>query len=247
MICMVCKCRDGTYGPQCCSRGRGKSSRRRSTPARSPSPSTLGQMGSAVTGRRVSHWGQQVINLGIAEIGAAQFSQPPSSGKVWMAMTKKEARIHRPDIRKADKKKYDWQPKGNTLRGSFRDSRIGTRGKRVNFRHGEWEEHWKRRPVKGPYSQPTEAEVRSYRKSQSRKGLAKVGIGGGLRLLGEGFMIVQLGIYASWLHDDPSLNTLGKIGQDLLGVPMFEPLAAAAANDKRLNWNNVMPGFGSIV
>ena len=208
---MVCRCRDGTYGTHCCSQGsRGP----RSTSPRGPNYKTLAETGSALTGRRISRAGQTVINYGIAQITASKFSNPKPSGKIWMNMTKGEAKTHAPGIPKKDYKKYDWQPKGNTLRGSIRDSRIAQRGRLVDNRYGEWEEHKRRRPVKGIYSQTTESDVSRHRRSQRRRGLVKVGTGTGMRLLGEGMMVVQLGQYASWLIDDPSDATVHRIAKD---------------------------------
>jgi hypothetical protein len=221
-----CRCKDGTTSPRCCkklsSRGKRVSSRR-STPARSPFYSTLGTVGSGATGRRVSKLGKHIAQLGFAQMANAQFSQPPSSGKIWVPMTKKEMKTHRPQVPKKDYKKYDFQPKGNTLRGSMRDSRIGTRSRRGNYRYGEWESHWQRRPHRGGiYSVPSQLEVQTHRKSQTRKGFGKVSLGSTMRMLGNGLMVVQLGVYASWLYDDPSEKTVTKIVKDFTLVEQID-------------------------
>lgn len=153
----------------------------------------------------------------------AQFSQPPSSGKIWVPMTKKEMKTHRPGVPKHSYKKYDFQPKGNTLRGSMRDSRIGTRSRRGNYRYGEWESHWQRRPHRGGiYSVPSQLEVKLHQKSQTKKGFSKLSLGTSMRMLGNGLMIVQLGIYGSWLYDDPSEKTITKIAKDFTLVEQID-------------------------
>jgi hypothetical protein len=232
-----CRCPNGKFSTKCCTSKGGRKKPVTTPGSYRPQHNTIGDLmnaGSALTGKRISNAGQQVINLGIAEIVVAQTSQPSSSGKIWMNMTRKDARIHAPQIKKADMKNYDWRPKGTSLRGSIRDANIGQRGRKRSKLRGEVEEHWHRQPRDGTkYSQPSKAEVQSHRRSMTRRGVGKITVGGSMRLLGEGFMIVQLGQYASWLYQDPSLNTMGKIGQDILGIPLFEPLAVGYSNKFR--------------
>lgn len=203
--------------------------------------------GSISTGRRINHLGTTLFNVGLGQYAMSHLSMPPSSGKIWIPMTRAEAKIHRPDITGSKVKNYDWQPKGTSLRGSFRDSNISYRGKRSSYRRGEWEEHKLRRPVEGKYSQPSPADIHYHQKSQSRRGLGKATLGGGMRLLGKGLMIVSLGTYTKWMYDDPSIDTVGQIALDMTGYHLFKPLAEGATSKPGLDYNNVTLNFGTFL
>jgi hypothetical protein len=153
-----------------------------------------------------------------------------------MPGTKAEHKIHG----NVPKGKKDYRPKGTSLRGSFRDSNIGQRGKRYSYRRGEVAEHWARRPNRGgKYSKTSPSQLRSHRKSQARRGAGKVGIGYGMRFLGKGLMVVSLAQYGSWLHENPSLNTVGQIALDMTGYNLFKPLAEGATSRKDLNFDSI--------
>ena len=199
--------------------------------------SSLVGYGSISTGRKISHSGKGVFAAGAAQYMGAHLSRPPASKRIWMPGTKAEHKIHGNAPKGA---KYDYRPKGTSLRGSFRDSNIGQRGKRHSYRRGEVAEHWARRPNRGgKYSKTSTSQLRSHRKSQARRGAGKVGIGYGMRFLGKGLMVVSLAQYGSWLSRDPSLNTVGQIALDMTGYNLFKPLAEGATDREDLNFNSI--------
>ena len=168
----------------------------------------------------------------------AHLSRPPPSKRIWLPGTKSEMKTH--GHKPVKGQRYDYRPKGTSLRGSFRDSNIGQRGKRHSYRRGEQAEHWARRPNRGgKYSKTSPSQLRSHRKSQARRGAGKVGIGYGMRFLGKGLMVVSLAQYGSWLSRDPSLNTVGQIALDMTGYNLFKPLAKGATDRNDLNFNSI--------
>ena len=225
-----CRCSNGKYSVRCCkSQGVGTSV---STPkAYTPKHSTYGTDWaqrarlSGAASRRMSKLGSALENLGKIQLANAPFAQPKSSGKIWTPHTKKSMKIHNPDIPRSIYKKYDFRPRGNTLRGSFRDSNIAKRGTRSNFRYGEVEEHWRRNPNRhggGIYSHPSPADVRHHRRIQARRGTAKIATGKSMKTLGNGLLAVQLGTYAWWLYQDPSNQTAARIVEDATAVRYVE-------------------------
>lgn len=178
--------------------------------------------------------GKFLQNLGLGQMANAHLSMPDTSGKVWMNMSRKSAKTHRPDIKRKDSKKYDWRPKGDTPNPSGGSTWKG------EFRKLKGREaHWARRPKynQGIYSQPTQSEIHYHQKSQMRRGQAKYGIGTGMRMLGRGLLIVQLGVYASWLYDDPSEDTVTDIVKDLTLVEQIDELIIQPWTD----WLGVTP------
>ena len=225
---MVCRCRDGTYGPECCSRGRGGAPK---------SSATRPNMtyGSTTLGRAANKSGKGLIHLGTAQFMGAHLAEPPPSKKIWRGMTKRQAKTHAPhELR--DGKKYDWRPKGDRPLDGFRDANLLDRDKfPQKGRGGVRTRHWERMPKDGSkYSVTTEYDRQQYKRGQARAGIAK-GIGGaGMRLLGTGMIIVQLGTYAHWLYKDPSLDTLGDIALDLIG--WNQAVVAAETQARSGNW-----------
>lgn len=124
--------------------------------------------------------GTIVETAGYVQLASAPTSMPASSGKTWMGMTRKEARLHDP-IAYADRKgKYDWQPEGTS--GS---ARVPNRRKSKRSRRSRWDEHWSRRPSRGgKLSQPGQAAIQRHRRTQTRKGASKVAAGKALPYAG---------------------------------------------------------------
>lgn len=213
-----CRCSNGKYSVRCCkSQGVGTSA---STPkAYTPKYSTYGTNWaqrarlSGAASRRMSNFGNIVENLGKAQLANSFTSMPSTSGKIWTPMSRKEAKIHSPGMLK-NSRKYDWQPKGESINWETKNSpTLHASQKRLRGR----EAHWARRPIynQGIYSQPTQSEIYYHRRSQKRKGIAKIGIGKSMKVLGNGLLVVQLGTYAWWMYEDPSSQTATRIVKDL--------------------------------
>jgi hypothetical protein len=172
-----------------------------------------------------------MIQLGAAQFIGAHLAEPPRSNKIWRGMTKRQAKTHAPhELR--DGKKYDWRPKGDRPFDGFRDANLLDRDKfPQKGRGGVRQRHWDRMPKDGSiYSQTTEYDRMQYKRGQARAGIAKSIGGAGMRLLGTGLIAVQIGTYAHLLYKDPSLNTLGDIGLDLIG---YNHAAVAAQTQVR--------------
>ncbi len=230
---MVCRCRDGTYGPHCCKtkRGRRNTSRRNS---REGGPN-FNPRASGAASRRMTKLGKALQQVGFAQISNSYLSMPPSSGKIWTYTTKQQAFDKRSsqygysaDMRK-NPRKYDFRPKGEALTFEGRNSPVYDPGqKKLKGR----EAHWARRPVHiyGPnavqsqLSRPTVSEIHHHRKSQLRRGQFKVAFGTGLRTLGRGLLYFQLGTYAWWLWEDPSTETVEKIAKDITLYEQIESI-----------------------
>lgn len=166
--------------------------------------------------------GKFLQNVGLAQIANSPFSMPDPSGKIWTPVQLNERKTHAPHVKRKDIKKYDWMPKGEKINpGNTRGSPVQDyRYKKLRGR----EAHWARRPKynQGIYSQPTQSEIHYHQKSQMRRGQAKFGLGTSMRFLGRGLLAVQLGVYASWLYDDPSEQTVTKIVKDLTLVDQID-------------------------
>ena len=143
--------------------------------------------------------GRNLQKLGLAQMANAHLSRPAKSTKIWTGMTKADAKIHSPEMI-TNSRKYDWRPRGDSYLSGVRDSGLYGRSKKRPRKGGLQTEHWNRQPKydQGIYSQPTEYDIHSHRKSQTRKGAVKAGIGTGIRFLGRGLMVVTLAQYASW-------------------------------------------------
>jgi hypothetical protein len=186
-----------------------------------------------------------MMNIGIAQFSSAHLAEPPRSNKIWRGMTKRQARTHAPhELR--DGKKYDWRPRGDRPLDGFRDANLLDRDKfPMKGRGGVRTRHWERMPKDGSiYSQTSEFDRRSYKRGQARSGIIKTVGGGGMRLLGNGLIAVQLGTYANWLRQDFSSQTFQNIFYDAVGGNLFDPLAESYADKFRnisfnLNWGPV--------
>ena len=187
--------------------------------------------GSLSTGRKISNLGDTVFHIGAAQYMSSYLSKPKPSGKIWTGMTKSQAKLRNPDMLK-NSKKYDWRPRGDRFMDGLRDSNLYQRSKKYPRGGGIQTQHWKRQPKynQGIYSQTTDYDLRSHRKSQARRGAGKVTLGQGMRFLGKGLMVVSLGTYASWLYEDPSLDTLGDIAFDMTGIPAVTAVSGVGDN-----------------
>jgi hypothetical protein len=66
-------------------------------------------------------------------------------------------------------------------------------------------------------------------------------LGQGMRFLGKGLMVVSLGTYASWLYEDPSLQTLGDIAYDMTGIPAVTAVSGVGDNKSQSGMLFPMP------
>lgn len=237
---MVCKCRDGTYGPHCCkrSRGRRKTSRRNSRKtSRRGGPISARSSGAA--SRQMNRLGTIIQQAGIAQYANAHLSMPPSSGKIWTPLEKRHVfrkrgvGIGTPDMRK-NSRKYDWRPRGSGMDQSRGGPTYEPGQRKLKGR----EAHWMRRPKynQGIYSQPTPSEIYHHRKSQKRRGGVKIATGTGLRFLGSGLLVFQLGTYATWLYDDPSYSTVKKIVKDLTLSEQVDEYIVSPIEEQLYRW-----------
>ena len=149
-------------------------------------------------------------------------------------MEKRERHLHgTPDERK-NPKKYDWRPKGERINpGNTKNAPV------QNYKYRKLrgrEAHWARRPKykQGIYSVPTESEIHHHRHAQKRWGQSKIALGTGMRFLGRGLLVVQLGTYAKWMYDDPSESTVTKIVKDLTLVEQIDEVIV----QRWQNWLN---------
>ena len=137
---MVCRCRDGTYGPECCSKG-GRSSRKGKSKT-SPAAPYLG----ATPGKVATKTGDMIITYGKIQQAEALTARHPIEGKIWTQYSRKELRQQRSRTgnTKIDRKvkAYDARPERFT---------------------GPQKKHWQRRPMKGIYSSAKPGQVRMYR------------------------------------------------------------------------------------
>lgn len=131
--------------------------------------------------------GDKLARAGDARMAASQFSNPKGTGKIWVAQTKKEARIHSPN-RLKNSRRYDWQPKGGNRKIRLPTRRGPDRGR---GRVSAWDEHWARRPVKGKISQPSQAQISRHRRSEFSKGRSMSIAGRSLTYFGYAYMGYQ--------------------------------------------------------
>jgi hypothetical protein len=136
---MVCKCRDGTYGPECCSRGRGGAPKSSAT---RPQPMYYG----TTPGKVLTKGGDVIQNLGTVKQVAALTASHPIEGKIWTQYSRKEL--------VAQKRKT-----GNT--------QISEPVKKYDARPERWtgaqKRHWERRPMTGKYSKAKSGNTALYR------------------------------------------------------------------------------------
>ena len=216
---MVCRCRDGTYGPECCFKG-GRSSRKGKSKT---SPATQSNFlgASAATARKLDRVGKGLTAIGIAQY-ANSFNSTPYSNKIWqnvsLKQVSKKRSAHYDPYKRKNRRKYDFAPKGDNF--NQYGSKDTWKGKYRKM--SKREAHWKRRPVTGIYSVPSSSEIALHRRSQRGKGKMKALGGTSMRLLGKGLMIVSVATYASWLYEDPTVSTLGDITYDFLGGSLIE-------------------------
>lgn len=153
------------------------------TPSYSPS-STAVKLG--------ADWsGDKLALAGDARMAASQYSNPKGTGKIWVAQTKKDARIHSPNRLKNSRSRdrtYDWQPKGGNQKVRLPTRRGIDRGR---GRVSAWDEHWSRRPVSGKYSQPSQAQISRHRRSEFTKGRSMAVAGRAINYLGFVYMGYQ--------------------------------------------------------
>lgn len=139
---MVCRCRDGTYGPECCSKG-GRTSR---PGLGKTSPATQPIYMGATPGKMATKGGDLLINFGTLKQADALTASHPISGKVWTQYSRKELRQQRSRTgnTRIDRKvkQYDARPEKFT---------------------GPQKKHWERRPMTGIYSVPKPGSVKMYR------------------------------------------------------------------------------------
>jgi hypothetical protein len=136
---MVCRCRDGTYGSHCCSRGRGGAPKSSAT---RPQPMYYG----TTPGKVLTKGGDVIQNLGTVKQVAALTASHPIEGKIWTQYSRKEL--------VAQKRKT-----GNT--------QITDRVKNYDARPERWtgaqKRHWERRPMTGQNSRAKKGNVALYR------------------------------------------------------------------------------------
>ena len=229
---MVCRCRDGTYGSHCCKtqRGRRNTSRRNS---RAGGPN-IDARASGAASRRMMRYGKALQQIGFSQISNSYLSKPKGSGKIWTGLMVSDVGkrgAHRGALDPLgnpmykNKRKYDWRPKSAKNYIGYKDMH-----KRKYKHESPRSAHAQRRPGYGKwspykpgdspykygiYSQPSQIDIAIHRRGQRRRGSAKVALGTGLRTLGKGLLVVQLGTYGSWLYEDPSPATVEKIAKDI--------------------------------
>ena len=188
----------------------------------SPKYTSYGSIGTA---KQVDRFGSGMMKIGAAQIAAAHLATPSGNNTIWEPMTRKQAKLRKPSML-TDGKKYDYRPRGSRPFDGIRDANLFQR-RRKSGRGGIQTEHWRRgrgvRAGRTIYSEPTAADVKSHRQKIRRKGLGKAGAGGVLRMVGKGFVLYSAASYTKWLYDDPSLETLGRIGLDAAGAGLYDP------------------------
>ena len=136
---MVCRCRDGTYGPECCSRGRGGAPKSSAT---RPPISTYG----TTPGKALTRGGDAIQTYGTVKQAAALTASHPIEGKIWTQYSRRELvaqkrKTGNTQIRQPVKK-YDARPERWT---------------------GAQKRHWERRPMTGQNSRAKKGNVALYR------------------------------------------------------------------------------------
>lgn len=226
---MVCKCRDGTYGPQCCQNQGGRVSSRRSTPARSPSHTMYG----STPGKMLIRAGEIVQDYGSLKQSAALVASHPIQGKIWTQYSRRELVAQK---RKTSNtqisqpvKKYDARPERWT---------------------GAQKRHWERRPMgESIYSNPRKGNVALYRARKYASASAVKHSGTAMKGLGYAYY----GYIAYEAYKDPKLVPkllIAGIPQlspyEMQGVtynPETEQLQGLEPQDNPFTWDNVKSLF----
>lgn len=232
-----CRCSNGKYSVRCC-KSQGVRTSASTPKAYTPKHSTYGTDWaqrarlSGAASRRMSKIGNIVENLGKAQLANSVRSMPASSRKIWTpymrheVMRKREAHYGAKgaaDMRK-NPRKYDFRPKKSSNYFAYKDTwKRKTQVESPREAHRQRSPHYGRvDPNPSPYSVPTEAEISKHRRSQARRGYAKIGVGKSMKVLGNGLLAVQLGTYAWWLYQDPSDETAVRIVEDATMVKHVE-------------------------